>query len=148
MAPSKELVTIETPNDAIEALRGNLTIRIEDPAEVQRQMMERILESDNVDDILGRNIAIHAQDVVDRGFTLTAVRYMKSKYKDGLPVFAVMDAAFLDDGSTGSITCSANNVATQAAMLWKLDALPCNVVIRRADEPTTNGYYPLWLEKA
>jgi hypothetical protein len=143
-----ELEVIQSPDEAIEALRGKVTVKIEDPAEIQRQMMERILDSENVEDILGRNAATHAQDMLDRPLMLNSVRYLRSKFKDGLPVFAVMEVTDGETGQPHAVTCSAQNVMTQAAMLWKLDALPIGVVIRRAEEPTANGYYPLWLERA
>lgn len=146
--PSKDLTVIETPDEAIEAIRGNLVVSVEDPREVARRMMEAIFDTENPDDILGRAVAIHAQDIIGRPFTLTGVRYMKSRFDQGLPVFAVMDAQFLDDGSTGSVTCSARNVCAQAAALWKLDALPRDVRIVRAENPTADGYFPLWMEAA
>jgi hypothetical protein len=145
---SKDLTVIENPDDAIEAIRGNLVVKVDDPAEVSRRMMEAIFDSEDVDSILGRSIAIHAQDIIGRPFTLTGIRYMKSRFDQGLPVFAVMDAEFLDDGSTGSITCSARNVCAQAAMLWKLEALPKAVKIMRTENPTADGYFPLFLEAA
>lgn len=148
MAKGQELVLLDSPDDAIEAMRGNLVVQVQDPAELARQMMEAIFDAEDVDAILGRNVAIHAQDIVDRPFTLTAVRYMKSRFNEGLPVFAVMDATFLDDGSFGSVTTSARNACAQAAMLWKLDALPCDVAFRRAENPTADGYFPMWLERA
>lgn len=148
MEPGTDLVQINTPEEAIEAIRGNLVVKVEDPAVVANQIMERILESDSVDSILGSNIATHAQDVIGRGFTLTGVRYLKSRFDQGLPVFAVMDATFLDNGASAAVTCSARNVCAQAAALWKVGALPTDVVIRRAENPTGDGYFPLWLERA
>lgn len=145
---SKELSIIDTPDEAIEALRGKITVKVEDPAEIQRQMMERILDSDNVDAILGRNAATHAQDVIDRPLELRAVRFLRSKFKDGIPVFAVLEVTDGVSGDELAVTCSAQNVMTQAAMLWKLDALPITVRICRSEEPTANGYYPLWMERA
>lgn len=145
---SQELTVIETPDEAIEAIKGNLTVKVEDPQEVAKRMMEAIFDAEDVDAILGRAIAIHAQDVIGRPFTLTGVRYMKSRFNEGLPVFAVMDAQFLDDGSSGSITCSARNVCAQAAALWKLEALPRDVKIMRTENPTADGYFPLFLEAA
>lgn len=146
--PSKELVTIETPADAIEAIRGNLLIQIEDPETVSKRIMESILESESVDDILGSNIAIHAKDIVGRAFTLSGVKFLKSRFDQGLPVFGVMDATFLDNGAVGSITSSSRNICAQAAALWKLNALPCDVVIQQAETQSASGFYPMWLEKA
>lgn len=145
---STDLTVIENADDAIEALRGNLVVPIQDPAEVQREMMEAIFDTDDPDAILAGNAGTPGEQMVDIPFTLNGVRYLKSKFKDGLPVFAVMDGTSLADERSYAITSSAVRVCAQAAMLWKLDALPCDVVIRRATEPTANGYYPCWLEKA
>lgn len=146
--PGTDLEVIETPVQAMEAMRGNLVVKVQDPAEVQRQMMERIFDSDDVDAILGPQIATHAQDVLGRPFTLRGVRFLKSKYDKGLPVFAVMDATFLDDGQEAAVTCSAFNVAAAAAKLWQIDALPIDVKIIQSDSETANGFRPLSLTRA
>lgn len=145
---SKELTIVSTADEAINALRGRLVVKIEDPVEVQRQMMEAIFDADSADEILGTSQAVHGQDIVDRAFTLSGVRFLKSRFEQGLPVFAVMDATFLDDGSEAAVTSSAMRVAAVAAQLWKLDALPIDVVIRRSENQTANGYYVYWLEAA
>lgn len=145
---SKDLVAIETPTEAMEAMRGNIVVKIEDTEDVSRRIMESILESDSVDDILGQQIAIHAQDIVGRPFTLNGAKFLKSKFDKGLPVFAVMDCTFLDDGSSGAVTTSMRNVCAQIAALWNVGALPIDVKIYRSDEPTANGYYVYRLERA
>lgn len=146
--PSKELVKIETAEDAIEAIRGNLVVPVQDPEEVSRRIAEEILESDNVDDILGSRILVHAETIVNRPFTLKGVTYNRSKFDKGLTVYAVMEVTFLDNGKDASVSTSARNVCVQAAMLWKIDALPVDVKVVRPDEPTANGYYPMSLERA
>lgn len=141
-----DLVVIDTPEAAVAALRGEVLPEIEDPEIVARQITERILSADSAEEVLGGMQAIHAQDVLTRPFTLHGVRFLRSRFNDGAGVFAVLDAEFGDDGSRQSVTCSSKNVMAQAVQLWRLGALPRDVVLKQSDTPTANGYNVLWLE--
>ena len=148
--PGTQLAVIETPEAAIAALRGQIVPEVSDPAEVQRQIMERILSATSPEEVLGGNTGIGATDVLGRPFTLHGLKVMKSRFQDaaGPKVFVVLDAEFGDDGSRKAVTTSALNVMTGAIQLWRLDALPRNVVIRQSDTPTASGYNVLYLESA
>lgn len=141
-----DLVVIDTPEAAVAALRGEVLPEIEDPEIVARQITERILSADSAEEVLGGMQAIHAQDVLTRPFTLHGVRFLRSRFQEGPGVFAVLDAEFGDDGSRQSVTCSSKNVMAQAVQLWRLGALPRDVVLKQSDTPTANGFNVLWLE--
>lgn len=146
--PGVSLAVIETPEQAVEAIRGNIVPEIEDPELVAKQIMERILAADSPEAVLGGNQALHATDVLTRPFLLHGVRFLKSRFQEGPGVFAVLDAEFGDNGERASVTCSSRNVMAQAVQLWRLGALPRGVVIRQSDTPTASGYNVLWLESA
>lgn len=147
-APSVALVAIEDPEEMVAALRGEVVPEIEDPEQVSLAIMERILAGESAEEVLGGQQAVHAQDVLDRPFMLHGLRLMRSRFEGGAGVFAVLDAEFGDDGSREAVTCSGRNVMAQAIQLYRLGALPRDVVIIRSETQTANGYYPLWLEAA
>lgn len=143
-----DLVRIESADDMVAAIRGELVPEIEDPEQVALAIMERVLAMGSADAVLGGNQAIHAQDVLDRPFTLHGLHMMRSRFEGGAGVFVVLDAEFGDDGSHGAITCSGRTVMAQAVQLFRLDALPQTVKVVRAARETANGHFPLWLEAA
>lgn len=147
-SPATDLVAITDPEDMVAAIRGELVPEIEDPEQVAKAIMERILASESADDVLGGSKALHAQDVLNRPFTLNGIRVLRSRFEGGAGVFIVMDATMGDDGATESITCSGRSVMAQAVQLYRLDALPRSVKIVQSENQTANGYYPLWLEAA
>ena len=128
------------------ALEGELdaehiAVTIQDPQEVARDIIKRILASEDADAVFQGNKTLGGREVLGRPFTLRGVRWFKSSY-EGIPVFAVLDAAMLDDGEEVAITSGSSNVMAQAYRLKELDALPQNVIFEEADKDTTAGGTP------
>lgn len=147
-APSAELVAIDDPEAMIAALRGEIAPMLDDPEAIAQRMVEQILAADDPDAVLsGLPAADHAQDVIGRGFQLQNVRLLRSRLDDG-DVFAILEGLYLDDGEPAVITCSGRRVMAQAIQLKRLDALPRDVKLRKAEQATAAGYYPLDLEAA
>ncbi len=146
-----ELVVLDDAQVEL-ALQGelgdNVAIAIQDPQQVQIDIIKRILASPNADSVLGGQRAISGRECLDRPFQLRGVRWHRSRFDQGLPVFAVLDASFLDDGETVAITTSAGNVMAQAYALHKLGELPVDVRIVESDHDTAAGFKPQWLERA
>lgn len=146
-----ELVVLDDAQVEL-ALKGelgdNVALAIEDPQQVQLDIIKRILASPDADAVLGGQKAISGRETLERPFMLRGVRWHRSRFDEGLPVFAVLDAAFLDDGETAAVTTSAANVMAQAYALSKLGALPCDVKIVESDHDTAAGFKPQWLERA
>lgn len=149
-----EIITLDEAQ-VEKALRGELaaegvSIAIQDPRQVQIDIISRILESEDADAVFQGQTAISGRDVLGRAFTLKGVRWLKSKFDEGLPVFAVLDADMLDDGESLAITTSAGNVMAQAYVLaHKLpDGLPQNVKIVESEHDTAAGFRPQWLVRA
>jgi hypothetical protein len=131
------------------ALRGeDVALTIEDPRETARAIIDRILAATNADEVLGGQRVYSGRDCIQRPFTLHGVRWHRSRFEGGLPVFAVLDVEFADDGERAAITTSAGNVMAQAYALQKLGALPCLVMITEAEHETAQGYRPQWLVRA
>lgn len=143
-----DLALITDPEEMVKAIKGELVPEIEDPEIVALRIMEGILSSETPEDVLGGTDAVHAQDVLDRPFTLNAIRVMRSRFEGGAGVFLVLEAEMGDDGENSLITCSSRNVMAQAVQLLRLDALPRKVKITQSETPTANGYYVLRLRAA
>lgn len=114
--------------------------------DVQRAIIGRILRSDTVADILAPQAIEHARDLVDQPLTIKSVRVQESDFDEGPGIYAVCEAEVLDDGRTTTFSCGGSNVLAQLYRLAQLNALPVDLVIKRATKPTKNGFYPLWLE--
>lgn len=139
---------MQSPAEAEAALKGQLVVPIEDPVEVQRRIVEQILEADNVDDILGNKaLTTSGSDMLGVPFTLHAVQIMRSGMKGGLGVFAVLDIE-LEDGKELKLTTGAGNVMAQAVALWRGDFLPYKVMIVEAETESASGFKPQRLEAA
>ena len=133
------------------ALRGDLSeikVAIQDPREVQLDIIKRILESPDAEAVFQGQQARGGKEVLGRPFTLRGVRWLKSSFDEGLPVFAILDASFLDDGEQLAVTTGSTNIMAQAYQLHRLGALPCDVIIEEADRDTAAGFRPQWLVKA
>ena len=135
------------------ALKGQLEMpaefAIEDPQQVATAIIERILDSEDADEVFQGQQAIGGRDALGRPFTLNGVRWHRSRYEEGqVPVFAVLDASFLDDGTRVALTTGALNVMAQAYQLKRLGALPCDVKIEEAANETAAGFRPQWLVRA
>lgn len=150
-AAGTDLVSL-TDQQVEAALKGELdevTLKIEDPQVIQHQIIERILASADAEQVLaGRGKALHGREALDRPFTLHGVRWLKSRFKEGLPVFAVLEATMLDDGESVVITSSAGSVMAQAFALHRLGSFPVDVKLTEADQETAAGFRPQWLEAA
>lgn len=114
--------------------------------DVQRAIVGRILASETAADVLAPQAIEHARDLVDQHLTLTGVRVQESDFEEGPGIYAVVNAVVMEDGRTTTFSCGGSNVLAQLYRLAQLNALPCDVVIKRSTKPTKAGYYPLWLE--
>ena len=150
-AASAEIVSLDEAQ-VEQALRGEIqqvSVAIEDPQAIALSIIKRILSSEDADEVFGGQEAVGGRDVLGRPFTLHGVTWHRSKYDEGgLPVFAVLDGTFLDDGERKAITTGATNIMAQVFQLKKLGALPQDVKIEEAAQETAQGYRPQWLVKA
>lgn len=149
---SQELVSL-TDQQVEQALRGELeanevSLTIEDPKVIQRQIIERILASPDAETVLGGSKAIGGREILGRPFELREVRWLKSRFDEGLPVFAVLDVEMLDDGEKLAVTSSSGNVMAQAYQLKRLNNLPIKLKIEEAEQATAAGFRPQWLVAA
>lgn len=144
LALSKEAI-LGTEEDAGEGMRW------EDPVEIARQIVQRILEAPDIDAVLEQLNVEHARDVLGQVFVLSNARFQRSRFAGtegatGPSLYALLD---LEDkkGLPHTVTCGGRNVLAQLYRMLELGALPVQIRFVEGSE-TSNGYKPLWLERA
>lgn len=145
-AETNELLTYE---QFIQKLELTHSVQVSDPDAVAKSIVQKILDMDDVDQILSGNIGgvVHAEDLLDTPVTVTDVRYNKSDHADGLGFYAICDAT-KSDGTEIVFSIGSMNAMAQLFRLQSLDALPVTLKIVQSKKQTASGYYPMWLEKA
>lgn len=145
---SEALAVVDDADEMLSVLRGETLPEIEDPEKIAADIRERILGATNAEEILGGMRASGAKENIGRPFTLTGLKLMKSAHDKGLPVFAVLDATWLDNGEQEAVTCGASNVVTQAVQLFRIGALPLDVKFGEKPVASDAGRSVLFLEAA
>lgn len=121
---------------------------IQDPEEVARSIVRRILEAETADEVLSpRGEVTHAADVLNKALVLVAVEYRRSDLDEGAGVYALLSMAEAGSGEKLLVSCGSRNVMAQAYRLDRLGALPTGVRIVEAQKATAAGFRPMWLEK-
>lgn len=122
--------------------------RIEDPEVVAQEIAQRILGADDVDAILGMFESTPMQELLGVPLEITGVRFNASTFTEGPPVYAVIDAKRLDDGSGVTATCGGRSIMAALYRMWQLDAFPQRLQVVESKNPTKAGYKPLLLKRA
>jgi len=82
-----------------------------------RAIVEQILTSDTVRDVLTPIEAVGAVLELDRPFKLTGCEYRRSDFEEGAPFYAVMQVTFPDDGERMVLTTGNQAVMAQLISL-------------------------------
>lgn len=118
------------------------------PEEQQLRIVQRILESQTVDEILASFEATPIDDVLERPFELHRVRWERSEYEQGQPYYALLDATMIDTGESVTLTTGSTTVVAQLYALARKGALPQKMRCVQSSKPTSRGYYPKNLVRA
>jgi hypothetical protein len=121
---------------------------LDDPDEIARQIIVRILKADDVEQVLEPAGALGARDLLGVPLEISAVRWQRSSLDGGPALFALIEAQRLDEGEPVVVTCGGRNVLAQLLRLAQLSAFPQVVRIVEAERETSRGYRPLWLVPA
>lgn len=101
-------------------LTGSADFKLEDATEVARAIVGKILEAESESEVWADVGTIGARDVIDRPLTILGVRWNKSGYDEGLPVYAIMDCVDPDSGETLTVTCGAAKIMARLLQLQRL----------------------------
>lgn len=135
--------------DLVKQLRGELPVAVGDPEEAARAIVNRILAAPDIESVFKMAGTLGADDVLNVPFWLRGAEFRKSDYEDGSPMYAVIEATIAETGESAVITCGGQNVIAQLiAAVRHGGEVPFPIRLTRTVKPTSNGYYPLWLEAA
>lgn len=158
----KELMTeksINLPSNVDAMLQGmGVAATIDDPAQIQRTIMEGILSSDSLEDIFSENMGEleNGRNLINVPVHVTGVRWNGSDYaEDGsssLPFYGVVEAVKINtDGTLGDKVNFSCGATTALAQLWKTDTLgayPLDLVLVESGRTTKSGFKPYWFKKS
>jgi hypothetical protein len=117
-----------------------------DPEQAAREIVMRLINAGTDEELNASLTAMGAQEVIGVPFVVHAVRWHRSAFEEGNPVFAVIDATLGVDGARVAVTCSSSNVMASLINLVRRDRLPASVVIHKAEKDTARGFRPLRLQ--
>lgn len=137
----------ERPNhlaNAIAKITGDLERR---PEDVQNAIVGRILQTESLDDVFAESSTTSAEDIVGKPHLVKNVDFSKSRFENGAPAFAIVTADFSD----GEIIYTIGAVTALAQLIRLVDnGMPATfrLVLKQKEQPTTQGYYPMFYVKA
>lgn len=116
------------------------------PAEVQMDIMRRILSAKSLDEVFLTTQLQSAEDYFGQAIIITDIRWGKSDFSDGPGVYAIVTGTESIFGNEVTLSCGGINVVAQLYMIRKFDALPMAVEFFPSPRPTKSGYKPLWVK--
>lgn len=108
--------------------------------QVQRDIVERILAAETIEDAAQSFTAIGAEDVEGVRLTVHGLAWLKSTYKEGPPVYALIDCT--PENTKLRVKVSMGGRSAMAFLLWCQEhrAMPFDVVFTRSEPGGENGY--------
>lgn len=122
-------------------LSGKAPVEVErDPEQVQRELITALLSAES-DEELERVEAVGWGEFVDVPFEVLDFTWHASSFDEGQPVFLVVRALRLDDGSPHVLTTGSAQVMAQLANLAKRDRLPVIRELHAAETKSKRTVY-------
>lgn len=109
---------------------------------------QRILGAEDVDTVLGMFDSTPIQELLGIALEVLDVRFNASSFTEGPPVYAVIDATRLDDGSRLTATCGGRSVMSALYRIKQLDGLPIRIKVEEGRNSTPAGNKVLILKRA
>lgn len=145
---AKETSTeVTTPAQGKE-LMHQLDIRLSDPADLALAIAQRTAMAQTPDDLFAENGSNGWQDREGEPFMVRRIYWLPSAIEGGTGFFAVVEAAHADTGELAILTTGSVGVCIQLAKAEQMGWLDKPVKLKRAEQPTSNGYYPQRLVRA
>lgn len=127
MSTSTDLITLDQVQDTL--LNGTEMDVVSADA-VQDDMVRRILGAETVADAFGNFKATPASELEGVAVSVRGIAWMRSSFKDGPKVYALLDAAIAASGE--AVTISMGGRSLMASFLWaqRNRAMPINGTFR------------------
>lgn len=114
--------------------------RLEDPLEIQARIMAEILEAPTLDEAFDVGKATPMESLFGVPLEVDAVKWQRSRYKEGFRYFAVCFGIRLDDSSRIVATTSAGNVVAFLRRAELRGELPVRFGVRARDAASEEGF--------
>lgn len=113
MTTSTDLISLDEVQDT---LINGTDLDVVSPDAVQDDMVRRILGAETVEDAFGNFKSINAKDLEGIKVGVYGVAWMRSAFKEGPKVYALLDATIVD--TEEKVTVSMGGRSLMASFLW------------------------------
>lgn len=114
----------------------------ESPEAAARAIVEQILASPDVDSVFSTFAATPISDLLGIPLEVRGVKWNRSSFDNGAPVFAVVNAVRLDSGEAVTATCGGRSVMAAFYAFGRMNAYPVRLAVIESPNPTKEGYRP------
>lgn len=120
---------------------------VDDPAEIARSIVQQLLTAENDEELQDFGNAEGWKNYLDIPMELHGFRWRASTIEgEGSPIYFIVSAIKLDDGSRKVLTTGSMNVLAQLSNMARRGTLNGSVwMLTEADKLTARGYKPMWL---
>jgi len=119
---------------------------VEDPAEIQREIMAQLLGAESDEELEAVGNAIGWRELPGVPMEIHGFRWRPSTYEEGAPIFFVVSATRLDTGQRVALTTGSGNILAQLTNMARRNTLVGAIrALEIADTPTKQGFRPNWL---
>lgn len=122
---------------------------VADPAEIQREILNRLLTAETDEELENFGEATSwSNELLDVPVEIYGFRWMKSDIdqKEGsLPVYVLVDLTRLDTGDRLVCTIGSGNVMAQLSNLARRERFPAIRSLKMLEKATKSGFHPLML---
>lgn len=119
---------------------------VDDPAEIQREIMAQLLGAESDEELESVGNATGWRELEGVPMELHGFRWRPSAYEEGAPLFFVVDATRLDTGQRVALTTGSGNILAQLTNMARRNTLVGAIrALEIADTPTRQGFRPNWL---
>jgi len=141
--------TLVGMDEMIAQLGLQATVAAEDPAAIQRRIIEGILSKESADEVLAAGSAglPSGRDIAGWPLEIEGLSWNTSDFnaKEGaIPFYAVVSAVRTDTGERVDFSCGSTTGIAQLYKLAQLDAFPVKAVIELGRR-NADGHQPYWL---
>lgn len=119
---------------------------VDDPAEIQREIMAQLLAAESDEELEQVGSATGWRELAGVPMQLHGFRWRPSSFEEGAAVFFVVNATRLDTGERVVLTTGSGNILAQLCNMARRGTLVGAVrALEIADTPTRQGFRPNWL---
>lgn len=151
MTKATDLATVADKNGAVVTFRADelpqLISGIPDaPDDAEARILEQILNAQSLSDIDAPWRSGSLGKYNGTVLTITEVSKIPSDKDTAIGYFLVVRGTVRGTGETFTASTSSHAVLAQLTRLWLAGAFPVDVIPRKAERPSRNGFYPEHLE--